>query len=90
MREIHVIITGRVQGIGFRARTKFFADALGLTGYVRNLSDGSVEICAQGSHEKLLILLEQVREHFHSYIQEIQSIERAPKAAYTEFRITLA
>lgn len=90
MREIHAIITGKVQGIGLRAKTKLFADALGITGYVRNLSDGSVEICAQGSHEKLSILLEQVRKHFNPYIQDVQSIERTPKTPYAEFRVTLA
>jgi acylphosphatase len=90
MREIHAIVKGKVQGIGFRAKTKFFADALGLTGYVRNLSDGSVEICAQGSHEKLAILLEQVRKQFHSYIQDIQFVERTPKTPFMEFRVTLA
>ena len=90
MREIHAIVTGKVHGIGFRAKTKVYADALGVTGYVRNLSDGSVEICAQGSREKLTLLIERVRRHFHPNIQDIHSIERTPTTHFTEFRITLA
>jgi acylphosphatase len=42
MKRMHVIISGRVQGVFFRARTRETAVALKLTGWVRNLHDGSV------------------------------------------------
>jgi len=42
------IITGRVQGVFFRASTEREARQLGITGYARNLSDGSVEVLACG------------------------------------------
>ncbi|MCP4670960.1 MAG: acylphosphatase [Desulfobacula sp.] len=45
---IKLIITGRVQGVFFRAETKKTADRLGINGYVKNLSDGSVEAMLQG------------------------------------------
>lgn len=44
----HLIITGRVQGVGFRAFAKDAADALGLSGWVRNREDGSVEAVVEG------------------------------------------
>jgi acylphosphatase len=42
------VISGRVQGVSFRAYTKFEAQKLGLTGWVRNLSNGDVEVLACG------------------------------------------
>ena len=47
------VVTGRVQGVGFRYFVEREAQALALAGYVRNLDDGSVEVHAQGSREAL-------------------------------------
>ena len=49
----HVIFAGRVQGVWFRANTHGKASELGITGWVRNLQDGSVEAIFEGS-EKLV------------------------------------
>jgi acylphosphatase len=46
-----VVVTGRVQGVGFRRSAWSRASELGLTGWVRNLRDESVEICFQGETE---------------------------------------
>jgi len=55
------IITGRVQGVFFRARAKQHADELGIVGWVRNCEDGSVEVHAEGSDEQLAALEEWLR-----------------------------
>jgi acylphosphatase len=47
------VIRGRVQGVGFRYFAQQAASALGLTGYVRNLDDGCVEVYAAGAPDKL-------------------------------------
>ena len=47
------LVSGRVQGVGFRDATRTRANELGLAGWVRNLSDGRVEVQAAGSGEKL-------------------------------------
>lgn len=46
--QVKVVVTGRVQGVFYRARTKEKADLLGIKGYVKNLPDGSVEAVFQG------------------------------------------
>lgn len=49
--SVHVLISGRVQGVWFRANTKEKAQELGLTGWVRNTSDGKVEAVFEGEEE---------------------------------------
>jgi len=48
MKQIHILISGFVQGVGFRAFTVKKARNLGLTGWVRNLKNGRVEAVVQG------------------------------------------
>ncbi|MEO6594401.1 MAG: acylphosphatase [Planctomycetota bacterium] len=49
MRRIRFVVTGRVQGVAFRAHTENAAQRLGLVGFVRNRRDGAVEGEAEGS-----------------------------------------
>jgi acylphosphatase len=53
----HLTIHGRVQGVYFRAATVYEAQNLGLTGWVRNCPDGSVEAVAEGPRDKLDVLI---------------------------------
>ena len=53
MEHLHLIVSGRVQGVFFRAHTQKEAQRLGLKGYVKNLDDGTVEVVAEGPKEKL-------------------------------------
>ncbi len=52
-KRIEIIVFGMVQGVFFRATTRDVARKLGLKGTVRNMRDGSVEIIAEGSEERL-------------------------------------
>ena len=56
-QELHAYVNGWVQGVGYRYFVVNNALALGLRGYVRNVSDGSVEVLAQGTRPKLERLL---------------------------------
>lgn len=53
LKQVNILVSGRVQGVFFRSQTKNQADRLGLTGWVKNLPDGKVEIVAQGKRENL-------------------------------------
>jgi len=57
MRRVRALVSGRVQGVAFRASTVDEARAHGLTGWVRNLPDGSVELEAQGDPVRVAALL---------------------------------
>ncbi|MBS1255204.1 MAG: Acylphosphatase [Deltaproteobacteria bacterium] len=48
-QRLDLIISGRVQGVGYRYSVKMKADSLGIKGYVKNLRDGSVFVTAQGN-----------------------------------------
>jgi acylphosphatase len=56
--SVHVIISGKVQGVWFRASTKQKADQLGITGWVKNTIDGDVEAVFEGEHSILKEMLE--------------------------------
>ncbi len=59
--EVHIRVTGMVQGVGFRYFVYRKAEGLGLTGFVRNLSGGDVEIRAQGPRGMLEELITAVK-----------------------------
>jgi len=60
--RVHVFVSGRVQGVFFRDHTRTWAASLGITGWVRNLSDGRVEALAEGERSKLEDLIARLKE----------------------------
>ncbi len=62
MMEIHCIVSGAVQNVRYRDYVQTAATQLGLTGWVRNLPDGTVEVCAQGLPDTLKELVEHLHE----------------------------
>jgi acylphosphatase len=62
MASYRYLVRGRVQGVGYRYFVQREADALGATGFVRNLPDGSVEVVAEGSDGVLAQLEARLRE----------------------------
>ncbi|NGX43855.1 MAG: Acylphosphatase [Candidatus Anoxychlamydiales bacterium] len=58
--QLHAVFKGNVQGVFFRQHVKEFAEKLKITGYVKNLKDGSVEVLAIGEREVLEKFLEGI------------------------------
>jgi acylphosphatase len=57
MKRLHVTVSGRVQGVFFRAHTRKIAQSLSLTGWVRNRPDGRVEAIFEGKETDLEVML---------------------------------
>ena len=62
MSQLHVRVTGVVQGVGFRWFVREKARRLGLEGWVRNLADGSVEVLASGESGQIELLVAQLQQ----------------------------
>jgi acylphosphatase len=83
----HVRVTGRVQGVFFRAWTRDQAGQLGVSGWVRNCEDGSVEAHLQGEAEALEQLIERMRRGPPSARVENFEIKDVPVGDFEELEV---
>jgi len=84
----HILFSGQVQGVGFRYTAHRIAARYNLTGFVRNLPDGDVEMLAQGAEQDINHCLADLQDNFSGYIQDTK-IEPVPhNTRHTTFRIT--
>jgi acylphosphatase len=84
----NVIYRGHVQGVCFRATTQGCARDLAVTGFVRNLPDGSVELEVQGPADEVQRLLDAVAEQFARNIRDFSVRQCEVRHSEQEFRIT--
>jgi acylphosphatase/2-polyprenyl-3-methyl-5-hydroxy-6-metoxy-1,4-benzoquinol methylase len=87
--ELHAIVRGRVQAVGFRYFVQRQATALGLRGWVRNLGDGStVEVMAEGPRDALEALLTDLRSGpRHAAVDSVEVNWAEPSRAFSAFEI---
>lgn len=82
------VVRGRVQGVGFRWFVEREAHILGIAGWVRNNSDGSVEVLAQGTRDRLLGLRSRLREGPRAArVDAVEESEARMGPAVNSFRI---
>jgi len=87
--RLHAQIEGHVQGVGFRYFTLEQARRLGLTGWVRNMPNGHVEVCAEGSRQDLEEFLRKLYEGpSGAYVRDITYEYRPPTGEDYSFRVT--
>ena len=84
---VHVLYGGRVQGIGFRYAAQRIALDLGVTGWVKNLGDGKVEIMAEGDEAVLKDFLGRIRESFGGYIRDAQVAWEPAADGFRDFTV---
>ena len=88
IKRLHIIITGRVQGVGYRFFTKDNADLYNVIGWVRNCANGSVEVEAQAQEEILQKFCEELRKGpFMGSVSDLQTQEIEPASGENSFRI---
>ncbi|MCX7924226.1 MAG: acylphosphatase [Fimbriimonadales bacterium] len=88
MKRLTARVYGAVQGVGYRAFALSEARRLGLSGYVRNCADGSVEVVAEGEEEKLQSFLERLqRGPSASHVDYVDSVYSKAKGEFESFTI---
>lgn len=84
MPQKHCIISGRVQGVGFRYWTQKTAKHAGLTGWVKNLPDGTVELLAQGDETSLASFIDTLwKGPAFSRVAAVTCSDQSPDSAVT-------
>jgi len=84
----HIVFSGRIQGVGFRFTALNIASRYELTGYVRNIPDGDVEMLAQGPAEMIDNCVRDLQDSFVGTISHIDIEDVTPDPKLTDFRIT--
>ena len=88
MVEIYCIVSGNVQGVRYRDYVQVSAGELGLAGWVKNLPDGTVAVCAQGLPDTLKEFVEYLHEGSLGARVDAVSVDwRTAKKIYDEFSI---
>ena len=87
--RIHAQVQGIVQGVGFRYFVLRAARAAGLTGFVKNLRDGGVEILAEGPREKLERFARDISEGPRcGLVQDVQIAWTEPTGEFASFEVS--
>ena len=88
MSRIHLIIRGRVQGVFFRASAQELAQSLGLTGFVRNRIDDTVELIAEGDPEQIAVLRRwSYRGPSGAFVEAVQEIAESETGEFARFYV---
>lgn len=83
----HVYYSGRVQGVGFRYTTVRIAAGYNVTGYVRNMMDGRVEVVVEGPVDQVQAFLTAVAEAMAGYVRDTKQVQEPYSGKITEFGI---
>jgi acylphosphatase len=82
-----IFFTGHVQGVGFRYQVKQIAHEFDVSGTVRNLADGRVELIVEGDAPEVAAFVAQVTDRMDVYIRSVEEREGQRKPACIGFRI---
>lgn len=74
-----IFFTGKVQGVGFRARAEKLSKSFKVEGYVQNLEDGRVELWIEGDEAELDRFEHAIEQSMQNFIEDIDSSDQDPK-----------
>jgi acylphosphatase len=83
-----VIYSGRVQGVGFRFTCRHIAQGFAVTGFVKNLDNGTVQLVAEGAPEELDRYLAAIAERMGPNIRKADASTSSPTGQFSSFEIT--
>jgi acylphosphatase len=87
-KRLHVVFCGRVQGVGFRYTAERLALEAGVTGWVRNCPDGSVEIIAEGSETQIKKMMQDIQHsEVGRFIRQTKEEWEEHRGEFRDFRI---
>ena len=87
-QRVHVFITGRVQGVFFRAESRLVGTGLGLTGWVKNLDDNRVEAVFEGRKSDIEKMLDWCRKGpALAHVKGVEIIKEPPTGGFENFEI---
>jgi len=85
--HIRVLFSGRVQGVGFRYRALQIAKEFDVSGFVRNLEDGRVQLEAEGEKREVTSFAAEVADRLDVYIRKVERSEGSRSARFCGFTI---
>ena len=89
MMQVHAIVHGRVQGVSFRYHTQLVAKSLGITGWVRNLPNGTVEVLGEGTADQIQNFIKFLKQGSPpARVNSIDMSENEASGRYSSFEIT--
>lgn len=90
MDEAHhetVYFTGRVQGVGFRYSTLEIAREFEVSGFVKNLADGRVQLEVEGKSSEVSSFIAAIEQRMHGYLRKLERSAQARPAQFSGFTI---
>jgi acylphosphatase len=86
-KRVYMLFSGRVQGVGFRYAAQDIGSALRINGWVKNTSDGKVEVVAEGEEATIKEFIEGLKKQMKYYISSEQILWEEPQGDLKEFHI---
>jgi acylphosphatase len=90
MADVHhetIFFSGHVQGVGFRYSVLQVAKEFEVTGFVRNLADGRVQLETEGAKADIAAFIDAVQEKLHGYIRKVERSSDQRPAQFSGFAI---
>ena len=85
--RIHVLYAGEVQGVGFRFAAVRIAEKFDVTGFVKNMNNGNVEVMAEGKKRSLEGFLEELQEEMYACVRDTNVSWHKATGEFSEFQI---